>query len=922
MYFTVKRGWQVGVFQTEEEAKKSIEGFNGGYYEVFSTKKEAEASLSTRSFQKLKINFDKASRELKFREFKSRLELRNHEHYIYKTSMESSLDWISNYQEIVNASNIAEMHNIFSIVGDRGAGKSSFMATLNDSLSLSIHKDEHKSGQEDIFTLPIIDPNIFDNTISLIEFLISMLKSEVDKIKIQNERNNSNGNFFYDQSKTFLYQKFNNEIRVMIEILKSMRIDKSEFAGSKSGPEILENINAKTHFRNQIAELVDTFLSIVNSVNGEKNYTQISILLDDLDLVKNEDVYRTLQECFKFLLYQPNMIIFISYREKQLTNSVLDHLIDQNKNLINQSLISIEELKEQAANFLEKGLPRQKRVYLLITKNTTIYSILYPFVEKENLLNIEYLKQIYVEDFLQDEVMKQTRLSIEPIDGAELTHYVFPKSLRSVIQYLELIHDFEDYQTGILKDDNELSLSKLRKNIKKYKYFFISLVQDSLPENYFTVIDEFFKIDNYYKNNFICKELLNDIKASKDSRIEKLLNKEVYNVSLGDVFESMHYYKNRYKNEMANYYIYSLKLAYSIEMLLTLTKSLMIYDKIVNKKSNAFGSVLELSKEEVQHNISLIQLDKYLDLNRGKVMPDDFYYNQYIPLKSKDTNLGLFLESLFRYPKNSEITPLYQKYLMYSDITAFGDIRKVNEDSKDFTQKTFVAQFRENYLKSNFVGTNFYNIDLYASLSDVIYILSSFEKLLSRESNYYIFYSMFDIDLFFRKNYSRQSSLNADLMNYSIRRVNDIFTNTLQTPIEKLNRLNFSFPLFEVNYNRNNANYEPLIPIELMEWIESIDPIIRSNADSQPHENLEIEEINDSTREYFTDFINHYRDIDSIPAYKVKEFLRKYYSVHSEWPSIENLDRDRLESLIVSGNRKQISANDRKMLELIMEECL
>ncbi|MGL5686368.1 MAG: hypothetical protein ACRCXQ_11305, partial [Vagococcus fluvialis] len=516
------------------------------------------------SFQKVNINFELASKEFLFNTFNSMKELKQLEHYIHKSSMITVLDWVSNYQEIVNnTSKNLETHNIFSVVGERGTGKSSFMETLNFALETGVYIDENKENQGAVFSLSVIDPNIFDNMISLLEFIVSKFKSHVDSINKSMEYNEQ-----YKDSYNIIRYDFNNQIRSVFEVLKSIRINKSDFAESKSGLEVFENIEEKSSFRDKMSDLIDTFLNIMSTKNNVK-YTQLVILIDDLDLVKNSDVYHMLQDCFKFFMYQKKVLMVISYREKQLTNSVMDHLIQQNSNLLVENIIEIDELKEQAANFIEKGLPRQQRVYLLITKNTSVYSILYPFVEKVDEIN--HLKNIKLEEFIHNELIKQTRIPITPIDGAELTQFVFPHTLRSTIQYLQMIHEFSEYQT-------DFDLKKLRKNIKKFKYFFLSLLQDALPRIYFEVVDDFFNSESYYKNSMIIKKIsafLVDKETNYTDRSNYICQKEVYNCSLGDVYESMFYFKLENSDEISNHFIYALKLSYTIDMLLMLTKSIL-----------------------------------------------------------------------------------------------------------------------------------------------------------------------------------------------------------------------------------------------------------------------------------------------------------------------------------------------------------
>src|SRR5699024_10552279 len=160
-------------------------------------------------------------------------------------------------------------------------------------------------------------------------------------------------------------------------------IKESSFAEKRSGVEVLNNLQNQSDFRQSINDLVHYFLESVSKRTG-KEYSYIMVLLDDVDLVANSAVYATLQDMFKFLQYQSNIIVITDYRETQLINYVLDNLIEENEQLMKHQVIEIDELQKQAVNFIEKGLPRNQRVYLVINHQTTVYDVLKPFVDNEN----------------------------------------------------------------------------------------------------------------------------------------------------------------------------------------------------------------------------------------------------------------------------------------------------------------------------------------------------------------------------------------------------------------------------------------------------------------------------------------------------------------------------------------------------------
>ena len=423
--------------------------------------------MAIKYFQDIDIDFGKASKEYINEEIDTIQKLRSDNNYLYKLSMEKIVNWINFYinnQESVNGQSI---NNIYSIVGERGTGKSSFISTLQKIIdSQGYLENKNARNRSNVYVLPKIDPTIFNSRVRMIEFFVATLKSEVDK-----EHKKLHFGYTKTDDDFMALEKFNKLIREIVTILKDMRVKESIVAEKKSAVEVLQTIQDQNNFREKISDLMITFLILVNK-NQKEDYTHIALLVDDLDLVPNKHVFETLQDMFQFLQFQKELIVFTAYREEQLNNSVIDVLISENKQLLDEKIIGMEELRKQAVSFIEKGLSRNQRVYLLISHKTLVYDILKPFINLKEGEEIEcFSENQTLNDFIQQEMMLQTRLQINPIDASEQTNFTFPKTLRTSLEYLELLHDMEPYQKSVNEEDiKSEKISKLRKNIKTYKY--------------------------------------------------------------------------------------------------------------------------------------------------------------------------------------------------------------------------------------------------------------------------------------------------------------------------------------------------------------------------------------------------------------------------------------------------------------------
>ncbi|ALS38415.1 hypothetical protein ABID30_002283 [Enterococcus rotai] len=884
-----------------------------------------------KSFQEISIDWSKASKEYQHQAFKSVKEIENSD-YLYSMPFQQTIKWLQAFRsdECVDTekqdSKNQGTNNIFSIVGERGVGKSSFINTLRNSIERNmIFEQTHTN----LYCFPTLDPSLFAGKIKLIESVLAMMKNKVD-LACQND-----GRYSLKDQSIYGKVRFDKKIKEIVKLLQDMRIEKSSYAENKTRVEVLDNLQNQMEFRKNITELIDHYLDVIN-MTSEKEYSHICLFIDDLDLVPNEIAYETLQDIFKFLQYQKKVVLFLAYREEQLINSVVSNLLVDNKNiLVSQSefstifdtgrtpFITAEEIKEQATNMLEKGLPRAQRTYLLINKQTKIKDILGPFIAEKPQINDVFGNKT-ITDFMKEEVRKQTRLVIEPMDQIEITDLVYPRQLRGLLQYLEIIHNFHPFQEAIDRDEKlEVSLPLMRKNIKSLKYFLISKFRDSLNKIYMNIIDSWLERDYSSRNSLVVTGLLDLVESSKVQHEDMLLSeyemnlyhKSAYNVTLGNVFTVFERFKTKYYgNVQALNFLYALKILYSIENLLLLTKSLNkfcsseavkgIYDESM-QELNLSNIVSAPNSNTVEHDKSIeplrqiiqeIGLEQYFMLVKGKIMPDTFYYNDKLNGKYAETNFNLY----------------YVQRLFFSDISASGDIRKFGEDQPVYqpSQKYYSFKFRNFFEKRVFVNGYNYLVDPFASLTDMSYVLEVFHHICyGKELKEYLFYNMFDLDFFVRKSYTRQNEKNP--FNYALDKVNDIFVNTLNTSDEISLRANMSIPIV-VKSSAVSSVFKPLIDIEKLKLAKEEETLIDES------------ELLDEAKQNINRFVDMYNDEPNaynINVNIVKDFLRSYWAVYRNWPSsMTHREKERATDTIRPSNRNQISGLEVSYLEKIVTE--
>jgi hypothetical protein len=632
--------------------------------------------------------------------------------------------------------------------------------------------------------------------------------------------------------------------------------------------------------------------------NGNK-YLHIALQVDDLDLVPNTVTSQMLHDIVDFLKNQSRLIIFIAYREEQLINSVMDALIVDNDHLLQHKEISLGELREQGANFIEKSLPRPQRVYLEIDSATKVKDILTPFItENAQKFFDQYGDEVTLQKFVQSQVMEQTRLQVEPIDKFEYTRFVYPSSIRGALQYLEVLHKMNNYQkivelNNIKQNKSEKTINRLtalKENILIYKNYTTSKLSEDLSNESIDILKEWLSRDIFSRNIFICTKLLSKVQELRKERelspSEKIImNKQSYNSSLSDVFSALETYKEAFKNcEDSLQLIYSIKIMYSVESLIAFVEASVNY---YNLKGGHEDPDIE----------TRIGLDKYRALVKGTIIPDSYYYNDSI----------VSGETFLIY--SGEQHEFIQK-IVYSDIAATGEINTKGKLALPYTVKWSQMKYREFFKKEEFVKGTRYHVDLYSQLTDLNYLMKVIKGLNSTNPMLYVFYSMFDLDFFVRKNYTRQSFKNeTEAWKYAYDCVNESITGKhLRTVEEIAMRNKMVAPLFGVFEKDNGRISTEFIPLfsenEISNYLDPVELI-----------HLALTEVG---------LIElHEKASDSKTAKTVKEFFKEFKNKYGSWPtSLNSEETERANQLSVPGNRNQIGEKDRQILEKLKEFML
>lgn len=239
---------------------------------------------------------------------------------------------------------------ILSIIGGRGAGKTSILLTLYE---------KYNDNEENI-VLPIIMPELIDSDENIISWLLSAMKQSLEKVENKLKAFGvTNGTNDYinvcDNYKLFDRCMFNqnNELRNRFNRLESayyMKISKDfgdEYPHS-------QNLRAKSKensfklmqlFVEYWNVLVDIYSQYLKARNSDNKSPLIFIFIDDADL-KPQIINELLFVIPKYLSH-PNVVVFVSAAHKTLAYAVKNHMYES----LTKNQFNLPELMQAEYNY-------------------------------------------------------------------------------------------------------------------------------------------------------------------------------------------------------------------------------------------------------------------------------------------------------------------------------------------------------------------------------------------------------------------------------------------------------------------------------------------------------------------------------------------------------------------------------------------
>ena len=633
--------------------------------------------------------------------------------------------------EFDNKNNQVKSNNYGAIglIGERGSGKSSFLYTARTELT-----------KEGYYVLDVMDPNVFNDTLSFAEIFISNLYNTLSKKKYDKA--------IVDPTRVQL----NSKLKEIANLISDMKGGKESFYTNNTNFNLLTAISSRVDFAEKIKEFIDLFIGLIKKYDVEIKHNKIVIMIDDMDLISSDIIYNTLEDVRKY--FCENAIVIVAYRDTQLINAVIESKLKDNEELLNRKIIAIDEIKEQAAKYIEKLFP--------LSTNVNLYS-------SEELLsrNQEDVLRAFgikggtdsMKETLFKDIYKKTRISLKPVDEREDNRYLLPNNLRGILQLYSVAsemqkveYEFDDKNMSEeKKDEKRLNISKvIIENLKTLKKYLISAKISQLENKDRILLQDWLSAKVSEKNYLMWKEFYKrtigadvcgeNVSYEASEKLKAYLKDipviEPQNIQFGDVYEKLEEYKDAFCVTDYNFHIaYLIKVFYSIELLEQ-------YLRFVSCRLSSSGG-----NENTY-------LDNYYLLMNGKIIPDNYYY--FSP-NSKDFR-GIWGELLFKtYDKLDGLNEgNYRKVVQSLVYSSYGARSKINIKATKNTDELQFSKFIKLYEdeeKQLTYGRN-YNFEIFSFLCKKEYIAGSVEQ------NWYIFYSVFDIDNITRISFGERNEYN------------------------------------------------------------------------------------------------------------------------------------------------------------------
>jgi len=473
-------------------------------------------------------------------------------------------------------------HNsLIAITGDRGSGKSTVMLSLINILknnntsqkdARDTNKSESNSTQEMTFpynvkVLKLIDPTVFAEQEKLVGAVVSHIFNDVDDAVNKASQK-------IDEEQTRKVYAACDAVHSALKVIYTGVVHTVK--DEPEGFETLEKLTATTLLRNKLHELFNAYLKWSGCV-------ALVIPIDDLDMKIKGNFY--LMEEIRNYLFKTDVIVIMSAKYEQLTDSIEQHFTTQLKGLPPSHSALDAQPAEMASKYLQKLMPSPRRVALPVLRPEAMgqYGVMFDGGEKNPPTGINLVHRFF------DLIYRRTGIIL--VKNGDNSHGLLPSSLRALHHMFDMLANLKEVFNP---DDEHKSLKamagedeyNLAQNLQRVENWVLdSACSNSVPRGLARIAREFSTRPTEGLHAYLVKELDNysAINGAKSCDGEKIIKSGLFggdetikmmlapsalseNISIGDALYVLNRLESLNPAEGFCHFVAIIKMMYSIRM--------------------------------------------------------------------------------------------------------------------------------------------------------------------------------------------------------------------------------------------------------------------------------------------------------------------------------------------------------------------
>lgn len=483
-------------------------------------------------------------------------------------------------------------NNIFSFVGERGAGKTSCMMSVASMLQ---HNDKNPVLNNDskysFEVLAPTDPSFFSNNKNIIDVFLGRLF-----VQFRNR---------IEKGKDVDRNKKDNLLSAFGEVKQTLSfMGKDSCVDEESNIDSLLGLSAAAELTNAIQNLIDKYLEFVG-----KNVLVIPV--DDIDL-HTLYAYEMAEQIRKYLI-QKNTIVLMALKIEQLEKVVERHYVEYYDKLINKKVMNSSDVVDMANRYIVKLIPQAHRFVLKSVDDLLEEK----FVIMKDNVPLEDVTEKNLKDIVTSFIFRKTRYLF--YNSEKNANLIIPRNLREIRHFIEFLYSMNDYTDNLMGDYNK---KRFRDHFLKVWINNLSVDDQITGQKLFEKTDA--KSINKNVVEILAKKFANTSHDDIPMRYRRLSNgalvpvfgdrteidyitdvkNTVANISTGDVLAVVRYCQEKASSDLDQAFLFFIETLYSMRLY-----------EFYNEKTDVKKT--ENDAESIGYTSKIDQLNKYEVLVAG-----------------------------------------------------------------------------------------------------------------------------------------------------------------------------------------------------------------------------------------------------------------------------------------------------------------